>query len=236
MDTQTRHALKQDKFVTATQSGLEWLESNRSGVLRWTVATVVVVALLVAGIVIWHQRSQAADQMLSQAMDIYATPLATPGEPTPPGQKTYATAADRAAAAYPLFEQAANQYNWLNAGKMARYFAGIAAVDLGKTTQAESELKQAADSGSGSVAALAKLALANLYAQDGNTSQAVTLFQELIAHPTTSVPKSAAQLQLAQMYENTDPSQAKQIYAQIEDQDKGTDAAQIAQQKLGKLK
>lgn len=236
MDTQTRHALKQDKFVTATQSGLDWLESNRSGVLRWTITMVVAVGALIGGFYVWHQRSVAADQLLSQAMDIYATPLATPGEPTPPGQKTYATAADRAAAAYPLFEQAANKYNWLSSGKTARYFAGITSVDLGKTAQAEAELKQAADAGSSNIAALAKLALANLYAQNGQTSQAATLFQDLIAHPTTSVPKGAAQLQLAQMYENTDPSEAKRLYAQIEDQDKGTDAAQIAQQKLQKLK
>ncbi len=235
MDTQTRHALKQDKFVTATQSGLEWLESNRSGVLRWTIAAVVALGAVIAGLVIWHQRSQAAEQLLSQAMDIYATPLVTPGEPTPPGQQTYATAADRAAAAYPLFERAANQYSWQGAGKTARYFAGVTEVDLGKTAQAEAELKQAS-AGSGGIAALAKLALANLYAQNGQTSQATALFQKLIAHPATTVPKSAAQLQLAQVYESTDPDKAKQIYAQIEDQDKGTDAAQIAQQKLAKLK
>ena len=235
MDTQTRHALKQDKLVTATQTGLDWLETNRSGVLRWAIATVVVIGLLIAGIVVWHQRSQAADHLLSQAMDIYSTPLATPGIPTPPGQKTYATAADRAAAAHPLFEKAANQYSWLGAGKTARYFAGITSVDLGKMAQAEAELKQA-ESGSGSIAALAKLALANLYAQDGRTSQAASLFQQLIAHPTTTVPKGAAQLQLAQMYEKTDVTEAKRIYAQIEDQDKGTAAAQIAQQKMQKLK
>jgi tetratricopeptide (TPR) repeat protein len=236
VDTQTRHALKQDKLITATQSGLEWLESNRSGLLRWMIATVVVGGLAVAGAVVWYQRSQAAQQLLSQAMDIYATPLATPGEPAPPGQTTYATAADRAAAAYPLFEKAANDYSWQSAGKIARYFAGVTEADMGKTAQAESELKQAANSASSNVAALARLALANLYAQDGNTSQAASMFQDLIAHPTSTVPKSAAQLQLAQMYEKTDPNEAKRIYAQIEDQDKDTDAAQIAQQNLQKLK
>lgn len=236
VDTQTRRALKQDKLITATQSGLDWLETNRSSAIRWTIVTVVVAGLLIGGFFLWHQRSQAADQLLSQAMDIYATPLATPGEPAPPGQKTYATAADRAAAAYPLFEKAANQYSWQDSGKTARYFAGITQVDMGKTAQAEAELKQASNSASSNIAALAKLALANLYAQDGNSSQAATLYQDLIAHPTTTVPKSAAQLQLAQMYETSNPNEAKHLYAQIEDQAKGTDAAQLAQQKLAKLK
>lgn len=236
MDTQTRHALKQDKFITATTSGLEWIDANRSGVIRGTIAAVVVLGLAIAGIVVWLQRSQAADQLLSQGMDVYATPLVAPREPAPPGQKTYATAAARAAVAYPLFEKAANEYSWMDVGKTARYFAGVTAEDLGKTAQAESELKQAANSGDSNVASLAKLALANMYAQDGRTSPATVLFQELIAHPTTTVPKSAAQLQLAQMDETADPNEAKQIYAQIQDQDKGTDAAQIAQQKLQKLK
>jgi predicted negative regulator of RcsB-dependent stress response len=236
VDTKTRHALKQDRFVTATTSGLEWIDANRAGVIRWAIAAVVVLGLLVAGLVVWHQRSQAADQLLGQAMDIYQTPLALPGEPQPPGQKTYVSAADRAAAAYPLFEKAATQYGWFRAGQLARYFAGVTAVDLGKTADAETELEKASHSGDSSVAALAKLALANLYAQDGRTSQAALLFQELIAHPTTTVPKSAARLQLAQMFETTDPSAAKRIYAQIEDQDKDTDAAQIAAQRLQKLK
>ena len=40
MDTQTRHALKQDKFVTATTSGLEWIGEHRSRVIAWSVGAV----------------------------------------------------------------------------------------------------------------------------------------------------------------------------------------------------
>jgi hypothetical protein len=54
----------------------------------------------------------------------------------------------------------------------------------------------------------------------------------VIAHPTTTVPKSSAQLQLAALYESTQPEEARRIYAEIKDQDKDSDAAQIASQKL----
>jgi tetratricopeptide (TPR) repeat protein len=236
VDTQTRHALKQDKFVSATTSGLEWVGENRSSVLMWLITVVVAIALAVGGIVVYHQRDTAADQQLGLALDIYGTPLAQPNQPAEPGQTTYPSAAARAQAAYPLFSQVADQYGWMRAGAMARYFAGMTALDLGKKSEAETYLTKAADAHDDNLAAVAKVALANLYAQTGRSSQAIEEFRNVIAHPTTTVPKSAAQLQLAQLYEATQPQEAKRIYAEIKDQDKDTEAAQIATQKLASLK
>jgi tetratricopeptide (TPR) repeat protein len=236
VDTQTRHALKQDKFVSVTTSGLEWVGENRNSVVIGLIAVVAAIALLVTGGIVYHQRDVAADQLLGQALDIYSTPLAQPNQPAEPGQTTYPSAAARAQAAFPLFSQAASQYGWLRAGAMARYFAGMTALDLGKNSDAETYLSKAAGAHDDNLAALAKVALANLYAQTGRTSQAVEEFRAVIAHPTTTVPKSAAQLQLAQLYEATQPQEAKRIYAEIKDQDKETEAAQIATQKLDSLK
>ena len=103
---------------------------------------------------------------------------------------------------------------------------------LGKNADAEANLKQVAGSYHKDVASLAKIALAGLYVQTGKTTQAIDLYKELIAKPTDTVPASAAQLQLAQVYETTDPQQAKQIYAVLKDKDKATAAGQIASQKL----
>jgi tetratricopeptide (TPR) repeat protein len=236
VDTQTRHALKQDKFVNATNSGLEWVGEHRSNVIAWSVGVVLVVAIVVVSFVLYQKRDAAANQLLGQAMDIYETPLTQPNQPAEPGLKTYATTMDRAKAAYPLFRQTADQYSWLTAGQMARYFAGLTELDMGQKSQAEADLEKATHAGNGNLAALAKIALANLYEQTNRNSQAVSLFQDMIAHPTTSVPKAEAQLQLAQLYETTQPQEARRIYAQIKDQDKQSDAAQIATQKLQSLK
>jgi predicted negative regulator of RcsB-dependent stress response len=232
VDTQTRHALKQDRFITATTSGLDWVGQNRASVIRWSVGVVIVLAVIITGIVLWQQRTAAADQLLGQGLTIYETPIATPDQPAEPGQTTYPTAKDRAKAAYPIFSQAASQYGWLHAGHMARYFAGLTALDMGNTSGAETDLNQVAGSGDSNLAAIAKVALANLYVQSGRTTQAVEEFRDLIAHPTTTVPKSSAQLMLAQLYETTQPEEARRIYAQIKDQDKDSEAAQIATQKL----
>jgi len=236
VDTQTRHALKQDKFVTATTSGLEWIGEHRKNVIAWTVGAVVAVGIVVASFVVYQKRSATANQLLGQAMDIYETPLTQPDVPVEPGQKTYATAADRAKAAYPLFRQAADQYGWLTSGEMARYFAGVTELDMGQKAAAEADLEKATHAGDRNLASLARLALANLCEQTGRNSQAVTLLQEVIAHPTTTVPKAEAQLQLAQLYEATQPDEARRLYAEIKDQNKDTEAGQVASQKLQSLK
>ena len=49
MDSKTRHALKQDKFVTATQTGLSWIEIHRDRIIRASIAIVVVLAVLIGG-------------------------------------------------------------------------------------------------------------------------------------------------------------------------------------------
>ena len=232
MDTQTRHALKQDSFVQATASSISWVEAHRSTLIKASIAIVVLVGLFFAGLITYNNRSEHAEVLFGRAMDIYNTPLTVPGQPAEPGAKTYATAADRAKAANPLFEEVANNYSWFKAGANARYLAGMTALDMGQSSTGEKDLKQAADSSDRSVAALAKFALAGLYHQTSRDPQAIELYQQLIAKPAATVPTSMAKLQLAALYETTKPEEAKKIYAEIKDQDKATAAGQIATQKL----
>lgn len=232
MDTQTRHALKQDSFVQATATSISWVETHRSTLIKASIAVVAIIAIVLAGSIAYSNRTERAAVLFGQAMDIYNTPLTQPGQPAEPGLKTYATAADRAKAAQPLFEDVANNYSWFKAGANARYLAGMTALDMGQASTGENDLKQAADSHDGSVASLAKFALAGLYHQTGRDPQAIELYQQLIAKPTLTVPASMAKLQLASLYETTKPEEAKRLYAEIKDQDKTTAAGQIAAQKL----
>ena len=232
MDTQTRHALKQDSFVEATASSIGWVQAHRTNVVKVVAVVVVLAALVIAGAVFYSSRSEAAEIAFGQAMDVYSTPLAQPGQPTPPGDKTYATAAERAKAANPLFMSVADRYSWFDAGANAAYFAGLTYLDMSQTASAEKELQKAAGSHDGGLAALAKMALAGLYRQTGRDPQAVDLYNQLIKKPTLTVPAASAKLQLAQLYESSNPAEAKKLYAEIKDQDKTTVAGQIAAQKL----
>ena len=230
MDTQTRHALKQDRLVEATRTSVDWFQENRSRVVTASIAAIICLVLVVAGLVLYGKRSAAAELAFGEAMDTYNTPLAQPGQPAAPGERTFATAAERAKLANQQFLQIAGQYGLFEAGKTARYFAGLTAIDMGQTGTAETDLKQVADGHDAALASLAKLALANLYQQTNRSGQAAELLQQLIAKPTSTVPADAARLQLAALYEKTNPAEANRIYAQLKSSK--TAAGEIAAQKL----
>lgn len=231
MDTQTRHALKQDKLAQATASGVSWLSGHRSGVLKWVISAIVVLVIIVGGVVFWNMRAAAADTALGAALDIYNAPLNQPGAPAEKG--AYATAAERSKAANQKFQEVAQQFSWLPEGSKAHYFAGVTDQELGQNSAAESELKMAAGSWDRNVSNLAKLALASLYRQTGRDQQAIDLYNEVSSKPSTTVPSTVAQLDLADLYvAQGKQDQARALWAKIKDSDKDGMAGSIASQKL----
>lgn len=231
MDTQTRRALKQDKFARAAKTSASWVGEHRSGVLRWVISLGVVVILLVAALVWWNVRTGAADLALGQAIDLYTNPLAQPGEP--PEKGVYTTAAARATEANREFVAIAHDFHWLPEATKAEYFAGVSYAELGENTQAEAELKDAADSSNRNVANLARYALAGVYHQTNQDGQAIDLYNALIAKPSETVSAGVAQLALADLYvAEGKQDQARAIWGKIRDADKTSAAATIAQQKL----
>jgi hypothetical protein len=230
VDTQTRHALKQDRLIEATRTSVGWFADHRSRVIQAGVALVLLIAVLVAALVVYNKRAAAAGLAFGEAMDTYNTPLAPAGQPAMPGEKTFPSAAARAKLANQQFVQLANRYGFFEAGKTAEYFAGLTAIDMGQSGQAETYLRKVADGHDAALASLAKLALANLYQQLNRNSEAVVLYNQLIAKPTNTVPADAARLQLAALYEKTNPAEANKIYAQLKSSK--TAAGQIAAQKL----
>jgi predicted negative regulator of RcsB-dependent stress response len=231
VDTQTRHALKGDKFAQATKTSVTWLSGHRSGVVQITIAVAVVVILLVGGWIFWDMRSSAASTELGAAMDTYSSPLATPGAPLENG--IYATAAERAKAANQQFQAVADKYSWLPEGTKARYFAGVTDAELGHTGPAETDLKAAADSWDRNLANLAKLALAGLYHQTNRDAQAIDLYNAIVAKPSVTVSAAVAQLDLADLYAASGKrDKARDLWAKVKDTDKDGAAGSIAAQKL----
>lgn len=233
VDQQTKAALKQDQFVTTTTHGLEWARENRKSVVTMTTILAVVILIAVVGAVIYNRRSDAASDALGAAMQEYQTPIVQPGQQVPPGTKTFATALDRAKAANAKFVSCAESYGMVPDGKVCRYFAGLTYMEENQNSQAESALKEVADSWNHNLSSLAKLALAQLYGQTGRDAQAADLYNQLAAKPSSTVPYGVAQLQLADLYTTEGKTEdAKKIYAQLKDKDAKGAAGAIAAQKL----
>jgi len=231
VDTQTRHALKNDKFAQATASSVSWVGDHRSNVIRWAIVAVVVLAVVIGGAIFWNVRTDAADAALGTALDTYDSPLAQPG--APPEANTYSTAADRSRSANKQFVAAAQQYGWLPEGSKAHYFAGITYRELGDNGNAETELKSATGAWDRNLANLAKVALASLYHQTARDPQAIDLYNQLAAKPSDTVPANVAKLDLADLYvASGKQDQARALWATVKDADKDGAAGAIAAQKL----
>jgi predicted negative regulator of RcsB-dependent stress response len=233
VDQQTKAALKQDQFVTTTAHGLEWASENRKSVIVTVSLLLGVILIAVLSAVVYNNRSDAASVAFGAAMQAYQTPLAQPGQPVPPGVKTYASITDRANAANALFLATADKYGMTPDGKNALYFAGITYLEAGQNQSGEDTLKKVAGGMDSDLAGLAKISLAQLYRNTGRDPQAIEIYNQLTAKPTTTVPAGLAQLQLADLYVSEGKtSDARNIYAKLKQSDAKGPAGAIATEKL----
>lgn len=241
MRAETRHQLKQDAFsrvtIGAAEKTADWTVEHRTTLIISLVVLILVAGAVAGGWYYLNQQDQTASLDLSQAVRTMDTPLRPAGSPEQPDFPTFTSAKERAEAAYKQFQQIVDKYPHTHSSDMARYFLGVTAVNLGDTTNAERSFNYVIDHGNRQVASLAKDALANLYADTNRPKQAIALLQELINKPTDSVGKVTAELQLAEVYKNSNqPSDAKRVYEQIKKDNPASDAGQLATQKLAELK
>jgi hypothetical protein len=235
----TRHKLKEDKFAERTKDAVEWTAGHQRTV-GWVIGAIVVAALAVLGFMTWYGRqNDAANAALGSAMRTLTAQLRPAGiAATPDNKGTFGSVAERSQAAEKEFKSAADQFDrfpYPKAGRIARYMEGVSAVQAGEPG-AEQILKGVAGSRDANVAALAKMSLAALYRSSNRQADAVKIYKDLQDHPTDTVSKAQAQLEMAEMYESTDPQQAANIYQQIQKENPQSPAAQIAGNKLAGAK
>ena len=236
MRTQTRHRLKQDQFAAGASEALDWTVAHRD---KLTYAGIVAIIILVLGLGGWwyfQQQDDKAGMALGHAIATYTTPLSAAGQPATPGVPSFATAQDRGKAAKEEFKKVAENYSHTNSGELARYFMGLADMEMNNAADAERELKEVAGTRNADTSSLAKMALASVYRRTGRDQEAIKLYKELSDKPSNTVSKSAAQLEMAATYETKDPQNAKIIYQQIQKDDAKGPAAEIAAQRLASLK
>jgi TolA-binding protein len=238
---ETRHQLKQDRFSRATigaaEATVHWSVEHKSKLIIGSLAAAVVLAVALGGWYYLNQQDMKASEVLSQAVRTMDTPLRPEGAPPEPDFPSFASAKDRATEAHKQFQTIVDKYPHTRTSEFARYFLGITSSRLGDNAAAERDLKEVASSRNDDLSSLAKLGLAAVYSDTNRIKQAIEIYNQLIAKPTRSVGKVAAQLQLADAYQsNQQPAEAKRIYEQIQKENPATEATQLATQKLKELK
>ena len=236
MRAQTRHQLKQDRFAEATGETVQWAVRHQK---KLVIVAVVIAVVAAAALGSWYyeqNQDAAASADLGKALNTYNAPLRPPGIPPDPQLQTFTSSEERAKAAQPLFRDIAGRYRHTNSAQIAQYFLGLTDLDLGDNAGAERELKQVSGSRNHDVSSLAKLALASLYHDTNRDPQAIELYKDLITHPTHTVSKARAQLELASVYQSKDPQEARKILEQVSKDNPGSPAAQIANMHMEMLK
>ena len=235
MRAYTRRQLKEDKFADAAKDTVTWATHHQKLVTLASTALLVAAALGIGGWALLQWREQKASLALGSALRTYQRPLRPAGAPPNPEFPSFASAAERAKTARGEFQAVADQYSYTRSGKMARYYVGLTAMESGDNATAERELKAIADSGNKDLAPLGKFALASLYRSQKRAAEAIQLYRQLIDHPSASVPKTTAQLELASLYEEKQPDEAGRLYQQVRIEDPAGIAGEIATSRLNQL-
>jgi len=238
---ETRHQLKQDRFskvtLNAAEKTFDWSSEHKTKVIAGAVMVLVVAGAVFGGWSYLSQQDQKASFALNQAVRTLDTPLRPAGMPAQPEYASFASAQERAAAAHKQLQQIVDDYPHTRSGDIARYFLGLTSSQLGDNTSAIRDLQTVAGGHNQEIGALAKLALASVYRDEGKNKDAIALYQELIDKPSATVSKAMAQMELAGTYETmSQTADAKKLYQQIQKDDPTSQAAQLAAQKLKDLK
>ncbi len=241
MRAETRRQLKQDAFsrvtIDAAEKTAHWTVEHRNTLMISTAAVIVLAAAIIGGWFYLSAQDEKASLALSAAVRTMDTPLRPAGTPAQPDIPSFTSAKERSEAAKKQFQAIVDNYPHTRTSDMAHYFLGVTAADMSDNATAEHNFKEVANSGNKEVAAVAKVALASLYGQTNRSKEAIAIYQELINKPTASVGKVAAQLQLAELYQNSNmPLDAKRTYETIKKENPGNEAGQLATQKLAELK
>jgi tetratricopeptide (TPR) repeat protein len=238
---ETRHQLKEDKFSRTTfqvaEQTAHWTVEHKNKLIVAAIAVVVLAAAFAGSWYYIDQQDDKASVDFGKAIQTLDLPVRPAGKPAQPDYPSFASFQERATEAHKQFQAVVDKYPHTRSADFSRYFLGVTSSSLGDNAAAERELKAVADGRNSDLSALAKLALASVYRDTNRTQDAVNLYKQLIARPTTTVGKSSAEIGLAETYHaagmNAD---AKKLYEQIQKEDPKSPAAQFAGQKLQELK
>lgn len=232
----TRQELKQDRFAETAADAMHWTVAHRSKLVSGGIVLAVVLIAALGGFWYYRHVETTAGTELGHALMTYNAPVRLPGTPPDPQQISFASIQERAIAASDEFNKIASAYGFTRSGKYAKYFAGLAAIDLGNYKVAEEHLKYTAGVRDSEISSLSKLALASVYRDTGRDADAAKEYNDLISHPTDSVPKGTAQLQLADMYSAKNVPEARKIYEQVAKDNPKTLLGELANTKMQQLK
>ena len=219
MDRLTRHELKQDEFRETLDQLEQYLKAHLKEIL--TVAILIIVVVGLAGGLKYYldQQEVSANVELASALRTFQAYVGPPAPGTlGADSESFPTAAEKYKTARQQFNAIVLKYRMFprpKAASIALYHMGICESLLGSSAAAINTLQEASRTGDREIASLAQFALAGEFLKSGKKLEAATIYQNLVDHPSLTVPRGSALLALADSLKDSQPGQARKLYAQI---------------------
>lgn len=224
-----KEMVKHDAFRERTLGAVEYVSEHKSEVSKYVVAGIAAIVLI--GGFLWYRSYQHSvrQERLTALLHIYSATV-TPGQAPPFAAKVYATEAEKTAAIRAEFPKFAEEFKGSDEASVVNYYLGTHWAEAGNTAEAEKYLKAAVDQGGAAYSSLAKLALAQMYGNQGKVDEGAKLLQSIIDKPTELVSKEHATIEKARLIAKTNPVEARKILEPLR-----TSRAAISQAALGLL-
>jgi len=203
MKKELKQQIKQDELRTGFEHAAGWATTHRDEV-RVTLLALAVVGLAAVGYGSYRSHRQAsAEKAFDEALTVFHSPVAGQPDAALTGGTVYATAAEKNQKAAAAFADIAKSYGGSATGRRARYYAALANLELGKTAEAEAELKDLSSGGDDAlVRGLARLALADLHRSNGRWDPAIEGYRKILDDTGSAVPRDHALMRLASTFED----------------------------------
>jgi tetratricopeptide (TPR) repeat protein len=227
---------KHDPMVRFYDRTQEWLQERGRPVVIAVGFVAGVILLYVAGSYFFEYRKAKAQTAFAEAIEKFNAPVqdSTPITPTtpPPTGKVYVDDQTKWRESAEAFEHLASDYSGYY-GAIGRYYAGVSYLHFDRD-KGISLLEQTAAKNELPTSDLARLALAENYAINGDSEKAIALYQQLLVSSKNLKP--AVQIGLGRVYEKTgDTEKAVEAYFEAAKVDRSSGAGAEAEKRLQAL-
>ena len=225
-----------DPMVRLYEHTQDWLQDRGRPIVIAVAAIAGVIALYFLGSYFFQFRQARAEAAFAAAFEKYNAQVQDPTQPATslPTSKTYNDEATKWQETAAAFEQLANDYSSYYGG-IARYYAGVAYLHLPDSRdKGLGLLRQVADRNDERASDLARLALAEDAAAQGNMDDAIGLYEKVLNAST--VLKPSVQLALGKLYEKQgDKQKAADYFFEAAKADRTTGAGTDAEKRLSAI-
>lgn len=204
--------MKRDEIGEELADSVHYLVEHRNKVIVAAILAVVIGAGL--AFYLGHRRTQRAEarKALHKAIELFHGRVDTEQRI---GIVTFTTTIERRNRTTEGFELVKRQFAGSAEADTSEYYLALLDMEDEKYQEAQPKLETAIRSSDAETAALARLALAELFEQQNKDAEARGQYQYLVDHPTTMIPKGRAQLLLARYLSTREPDRAKEILKEL---------------------